>query len=700
MADVWRKDQTKPDMERKDCFPQPEQTQEVRKAHAPYNFVPLPENKILTALEKGKALPGHDKMDPQRRTGEIHITLTACTPVFVSDGNKNEPHFFRTAGKQYAIPGSTVRGMARENMQILSLSPLHLKDDFMDFQIYFRQFAGRNDDVSGDLKEYYREKLTIQPINKQRNTSVALDVKSGWIRCEQGKYYVFPTREPYLRVSRQRRDVQQFNTSFLELRDEKERSAAETRANNARVVEVFYTDDGQGNVKQIFKPTDPAVQEPEPRKKRGALLYTGKTVGKVLKNCIYLFPEPDDAAKTERMSDEDVLSYREDFENRRNNLNAYYNPSFWELPQEGQSKPVFYLKTDGHLYCGMTQFLRIGYKYPLSGGLPEYRVDLESLVDYPRAILGFVSQKESWRSRVSFSDCLKVTEHQEMEPIQMILASPKPSWYPGYVVPDGNRAVHYNQEGRVMANAGDEAAKAGFRLRGFKQYWLKEPVATSVVSDKKKVGTTIRPMPVGTKFTGTVRYQDLTAAELGLLLWSLRLGLEGLQEDKSEPCYQTIGMGKPYGYGRMLLTIDSLTEYTPDSLYGGDLMAPESQQLEDEACAEKVNAYIQAYDAEATDKLAGPGRRTQPLHKRASIQDFLWIRSQIRSGSDYNYMALDDYRAMNSPLPVLRDLRNAPQKADEQPAQQETMKPAAEEPADQNSIEANLGGWIKHKKRR
>lgn len=147
---------------------------------------------------------------------------------------------------------------------------------------------------------------------------------------------------------------------------------------------------------------------------------------------------------------------------------------------------MFYLKADGHLYCGMTQFLRIGYKYPLSGGLPEYGVDLESLVDYPRAILGFVSQKESWRSRVSFSDCLKVTEHQEMEPIQMILASPKPSWYPGYVVPDGNRAVHYNQEGRVMANAGDEAAKAGFRLRGFKQYWLKEPVATSVASDKKK----------------------------------------------------------------------------------------------------------------------------------------------------------------------------------------------------------------------
>lgn len=53
----------------------------------------------------------------------------------------------------------------------------------------------------------------------------------------------------------------------------------------------------------------------------------------------------------------------------------------------------------------------------------------------------------------------------------------------------------------------------------------------------------------------------------------------------------------------------------------------------------KVNAYIQAYDAEATDKLAGElggqgkkKKRTQPLHERASIQDFLWIEARFRAG--------------------------------------------------------------------
>lgn len=663
-----------PNMQRRDHFQQPEQPQELRKAHAPYNFVPLPEKKILTALEEGESLPGHDRMDPEHKTGEIQITLTACTPVFVSDGNKKEPHFFRTPSGSHAIPGSTVRGMARENMQILSLSPLHLEEDFADFQIYFRQLAGRNDDISGDLKDYYKKVLNIDRINEQMFTSTAKNVKSGWLRCENGKYFVYPTKEPYLRVSRQHPDVQEFKISFPELKDEKERSAAETRANNARVVEVAYTDDGQGNAKEIYsRKKVPSGKESEV--KPGILLYTGKTVGKQLINTLYLFPEPDYAVKPEKMSEEDVLSYREDFENRRNNLNAYYDPSFWELPREGQRKPVFYLKTDGHLYCGMTQFLRIGYRFPLSGGLPDYGVNVEDIVDYPRAILGFAGRdgRESRRSRVSFSDCLKVKEEAEMEPVKMILAQPKPSWYPGYVVPDGNRAVHYNQEGRAMAHAGDETAKPGFRLRGFKQYWLKEPVETSVDPGKEKVGTSIRPLPVGTQFTGTVRYQNLTPAELGLLLWSLRLGLEGLEKEKNEPCYQSIGMGKPYGYGRMLLTIDCLTEYTPDSLYGGDLLAPEDKKWEGEACTDKVNKYIRLYDAKVTDKLAGKNggqgkKRTQTLHERASIQDFLWIRSQIQSGSEYNYMALEEYRERRAPLPVLRDIRSEERNA--APAQQ------------------------------
>ena len=83
--------------------------------HAPYNFVPF--SKVLLRYPSPEELPRHDCLDPALKSGEIHVTMTADTPVFVSDGNKNDPHFFRTPGGAYALPGSTIRGMVRENMQ-------------------------------------------------------------------------------------------------------------------------------------------------------------------------------------------------------------------------------------------------------------------------------------------------------------------------------------------------------------------------------------------------------------------------------------------------------------------------------------------------------------------------------------------------------------------------------------------------------
>lgn len=69
--------------------------------HAPYNFVPFSE-KILFRYAGMEELPPHDRIDPALHTGEIHVTLRAETPVFVSDGDE-EPHFsgVRTANTRF-----------------------------------------------------------------------------------------------------------------------------------------------------------------------------------------------------------------------------------------------------------------------------------------------------------------------------------------------------------------------------------------------------------------------------------------------------------------------------------------------------------------------------------------------------------------------------------------------------------------------
>lgn len=96
---------------------------------APYNFVPFAE-KILLAEE----IPHYSNIDSQRNTGDIHITLTAMTPVYVSNGEGTFVH--DTAGHPM-LPGSSVRGMVRGVAKILGFGCAKVGQDLDS--VYDRQ---------------------------------------------------------------------------------------------------------------------------------------------------------------------------------------------------------------------------------------------------------------------------------------------------------------------------------------------------------------------------------------------------------------------------------------------------------------------------------------------------------------------------------------------------------------------------------
>ena len=79
-----------------------------KRVRAPYNFIPL-SDKILLPYDSVESLPAHDRIDPSLKTGEICVTMVADTPVFVSDGDKNDPHFFRGSNGKYMIPDAPGR---------------------------------------------------------------------------------------------------------------------------------------------------------------------------------------------------------------------------------------------------------------------------------------------------------------------------------------------------------------------------------------------------------------------------------------------------------------------------------------------------------------------------------------------------------------------------------------------------------------
>ena len=108
---------------------------EEHKAYAPKNIVELP-NKVVPAK---LPLPSHNSYDSERHTGQINCTLTTKSPLYIRCGltkeefeygreSKDLPDFYYTESdlkhSKPVIPGSSLRGMIRTLIEIVSFSKI------------------------------------------------------------------------------------------------------------------------------------------------------------------------------------------------------------------------------------------------------------------------------------------------------------------------------------------------------------------------------------------------------------------------------------------------------------------------------------------------------------------------------------------------------------------------------------------------
>ena len=584
-------------------------------SRAPYNFVSF-RYQPIRRYQTPEELPPHDVTDAGLLSGEIRLTMTAQTPVLVADGNGER--FVTDADGNYQIPGSTLRGLIRQNMQILGRGLVRSNEDYQDRRLMYRSMADPSRGMHKKRKWHYTNVLGIQsfeaynrdgePVVNPRNNramqySVAQNVLGGYLHRNRDRYTIVPVQGKVFRISRKSPLVDQWRSSYT------------------FTLNVYY---------QASETEVTALQLKEaPGYRKGVLLSPGFMWRQ---NSVYLFPEEDPNQEVITLTDEDRLTYQEDLEWRTNTLRGTQNnmeKRFWELPRDGERKPVFYLQHHGMTVFGMSQFMRLSYDHRLSEGLFEsHRIHQEELfLDYPYALMGYTGKDGNYRSRIQVGNLKAAKLPGEPEPVRVTLGEPKPSFFPNYTF----KGLDYNQQ--------------LFQLNGYKQYWMKDPDPQT--SGKDNVSKTVYPLPAGTQFSGTVRYRNLHPDELGLLLWCLRL---------EKNCFQTVGMGKPYGYGRMKLSIDALVEDRPEELYA-TLGAVRQPVPDTQGRVAELIAIYQRYGCGFTKVPICEGLEPG-MQYMGHIKDFLHMKRWIfKQAQEVSYLRLDEHKKVEVSLKPLRSFR-------------------------------------------
>lgn len=274
----------------------------------------------------------------------------------------------------------------------------------------------------------------------------------------------------------------------------------------------------------------------------------------------------EDNTESEGIKIPDDIIYQYKKELNRKKLNDNYN-----LPDnKDKNGKIFFYKEENEKLIGIgrTPYLRLAYDKTVTEllGLREEK----EKIDYVESIFGFTDKnKIAYKGRISFTD-LKSSNAIEGKEVELILLKPHPTSFQLYLKQasifkedqnnlDLNTLLTKSKNKKKTRLSALKSAvnleikdyknykkelltyNADTTLRGQKFYWLK-PVQEDSQQKNKNIKTKLKPIKEGATFKGRIYFENLEESELGLLLLSLKYN-----KDTKE----NIGMGKPYGYGRI-----------------------------------------------------------------------------------------------------------------------------------------------------
>jgi len=551
-------------------------------AFAPYNFIPLNDKVVPSDFEMNKV--PFDKYHKEKKNGYIALNIQTKTPIYLRDLlEKDESEkveqlkseienlktntiefrrkyielleltksFYSPGDGVFKLSGSSLRGMIRTHVEIISFSRIGFIDENRKF--HYRSMA----DMSVNLKQ----KFSAEMLGGDRNSGFYQKVKAGYLVKDGNNFKIKPaishdpncqfyrveedlvisagilTERMSIEENGRREENPSYKFGFKKIKFTSEPLAIHQHSQNlkyARVNRVFKVDDSNA---------------PE-NANEGVLICTGwmrnQRIGKHLHWVI----------KPAENSDLEFLpGVVEDYKNDEGRVKGA-NLLEWFKEFNADQIPCFYLTEGDRVKSfGHTGIFRLAYEQSLKDFIPFYHRE-SKLIDITEGIFG---NETEFAGRVFFEDAKFINSVKENPLIEkkhpQILSSPKPTTFQHYVV-QKNIEPLYNENQRSR----DYGKLQGLRmlkdynstdvaLRGNKMYWHKENsnwAASQVDLDKHlKQLTLIECIDEGAKFNGRIRFENLSDVELGALLFTL---------DLPDGCCHKIGMGKPLGLGSIKIT--------------------------------------------------------------------------------------------------------------------------------------------------
>ena len=668
-------------------------------ATAPFNFIPLP-SKVLIRYRSKKELPGHDRFyvnedNTQFYSGEIsyRIEISKDSALMIGGGTSwqeklrkdevvewkwkngrqcfNGQDFFKNADGKFAIPGNSIRGLLRQNVQILGMC--HFKNDIEDSTYLFRDWTS---DKDKKRRDYYKAAVGMKEEkleeDKNEKTFVHLEkLNAGYIYMDKKNHYricpakllgdkkFFKIAEEKLRpmIGDDSRVSFMYNEGLLKLKkaELKDKDKIKGLKNNRykpyRTEVTFNTNNEQKRITEIS--LDDGIEKSH----KGVLFSSGYVP---LKRAHYVIGEMDrnsvEAIELDGNSKE-IRGYNQDLVRTKKETNDFYM-----LPKkigEEYKKPIFYVHSNGYTYIGMTPYLRILYPYSVWDGIPD--TQNEAGLDYAQAMFGFHEEPETeemegneagaegYRSRLSFTDAVQ-EEIKCGKRDRIVLGEPKATCYPEYLMQD--------EEGDTLNSYIDK-----FQIRGVKQYWLINGIRPHK-KNREKINPDIwkgfRPIREGT-FKGKIYFENLTGDELGLLLYGIKI-----KEGEEKKAWQTLGMAKAFGYGKIRFIDLNIKIYDFDKLYQNFFIEdPEKDMFMSNAPG--PDDFIKQYKeyVQKNFKLN--------IEEEGSIQDFIYMKTEIMDQKITEYQNLNGFKDKKI-LPNVRSYRDKITKLLEEEKKMQTDK--------------------------